>query len=89
MVLIWPALLPVARLPLWQVAHVPAVTLLWSIEPVAGFQAAVWWQVSHDAVVEICAVLLPVAKFPLWQVAQVPDATLLWLHVAGFQAVVR
>jgi len=57
---------------------------------VDGIQAVVWWQVSHESVVEICIELLPLAVVPLWQVAQVPGATLLWLTaVAGIQAVVR
>jgi hypothetical protein len=43
--------LPVALVPLWQVAQVPGVTLLWP--DVAGFQPVVLWQVSHEAVVEI------------------------------------
>ncbi len=43
--------LPVAELPLWQLAQLVAiVNWLWSI-PVAGSQAVVRWQVPHDAVV--------------------------------------
>ena len=45
----WPLRLPVAVEPLWQVAQVPGATLL--CVKVAGFQAAVRWQVSQAAVV--------------------------------------
>ena len=64
--------LPVAVVPLWQVAQVPGATPVWL--KVAGVQALVLWQVSHDAVVGMWVVGLPVAVVPLWQVAQVPGA---------------
>jgi hypothetical protein len=41
--------LPLALVPLWQVAQVPAATLVWL--NVAGSQAVVRWQVSQEAVV--------------------------------------
>jgi hypothetical protein len=66
---------------------VPGVTPAWL--NVAGFQAPVLWQVSHEAVVGICVAGLPAAVVPLWQVVQVPGVTPAWLKVAGFQAVVR
>jgi len=66
---------------------VPGATLLWLM--VAGVQPVVRWQVSQDAVVEMCVALLPLAVVPLWQELQVPGATLLWLMVAGVQPVVR
>ena len=56
---------------------------------VAGSQALVRWQLSHEAVVRICPLGLPRAMEPLWQVMQVPGATVVWLNVAGIQAVVR
>ncbi|OGM03849.1 MAG: hypothetical protein A2008_08395 [Candidatus Wallbacteria bacterium GWC2_49_35] len=71
---------------MWQVLHVPAATLLWLM--VAGVQAVVLWQVSHEAVVEMWLEFLPVAVVPLWQEAQVPGATLLCFIVVGVQAVV-
>ena len=68
-------LLPLAVVPLWQVAQVPGTTLLWPV--VAGFQPVVRWQVSHEAVVAIWLEFLPFAVVPLWQVSQVPGTTLL------------
>ena len=65
--------LPVAVVPLWQVEHVPGAMPVWL--KVAGVQALVLWQVSHDAVVGRWVVGLPVAVVPLWQVAHVPGAT--------------
>ena len=56
---------------------------------VAGVQPVVRWQLSQEAVVEICLAVLPEALLPLWQVAQLPTVTVLWLNVAGSQAVVR
>ncbi len=55
---------------------------------VAGIQAVVRWQVSHEAVVGTWLLGLPVAVEPLWQVEQVPGAIPVWLNVAGNQAVV-
>lgn len=79
----WLELLPLAVVPLWQVAQVPGAALLWPI--VAGFQPVVWWQTSHEAVVATWLDFLPLAEVPLWQVAQVPGATLLWFMRAGSQ----
>jgi hypothetical protein len=72
---------------LWQLAHVPGATLAWL--KVAGSQAVVRWQLSHEAVVMTWFADLPRALEPLWQVAQVPGATRAWLKVAGSQTVVR
>jgi hypothetical protein len=41
--------LPVAVVPLWQVAQVPGATPVWL--KVAGVQAVVLWHVSQEAVV--------------------------------------
>ena len=87
MVETWFEVLPLAVVPLWQLEQVPGATLLWLI--VAGVQAVVLWQASHDAVVETWFEVLPLAVVPLWQLLHVPGATLLWLIVAGVQAVVR
>ena len=76
-----------AVVPLWQVMQVPGATP--ACEKVAGIQAVVRWQVSHDAVVTKWFALLPVAVLPLWQVAQVPGATPACENVAGVHAVVR
>ena len=76
--------LPVAVVPLWQVAQVPGAMPVWL--KVAGVQADVLWQVSQDAVVGMWVVGLPVAVVPLWQVEHVPGATPVWLKVAGVQA---
>ena len=76
--------MPVAVVPLWQVEQVPGATPVWL--KVAGVQALVLWQVSHDAVVGIWVEGLPVAVVPLWQVEHVPGATPVWLKVAGVQA---
>ena len=65
--------LPLAVVPLWQVTHVPAATLVWL--NVAGFQPVVRWQVSQPCVVGTCAAGLPLAVDPLWHVTQVPAAT--------------
>ena len=78
--------LPVAVVPLWQVAQVPGATPAWV--NVAGFHAEVRWQLSQESVVGRCVAGLPVAVLPLWQVAHVPGATPVWLNVAGFHAVV-
>ena len=78
--------LPVAVVPLWQVEQVPGATPVWL--KVAGVQALVLWQVSHDAVVGIWVEGLPVAVVPLWQVEHVPGTTPVWLKVAGVQALV-
>ena len=66
--------LPVALVPLWQLAHDP-VTAAWS--NVAGTQASVEWQSAHCALVAMWAAGLPVADVPLWQDVHVP-LTALW-----------
>jgi hypothetical protein len=65
--------LPVAAVPLWQVAQVPGATPAWL--NVTGVQALVLWQVSHAAVVAICVLGLPLLMLPLWQVEHVPGTT--------------
>ena len=69
----WLADLPVAVVPLWQLAQVPGATPLWL--KVAGIQAVVRWQASHEAVVETWFADLPFALVPLWQLAHVPGTT--------------
>jgi len=69
----WPAGLPLAVEPLWQVEQVPGATPLWL--KVAGSQAEVLWQESHEAVVGMWVAGLPLALLPLWQVVQVPGVT--------------
>jgi len=86
MVGIWVAGLPVALLPLWHVAQLPAATPAWL--KLAGVQALVLWQVSHAAVVGMCVAGLPLAVLPLWQVAHVPAPIPVWFIVAGFQTAV-
>jgi hypothetical protein len=69
----WVVGLPMAVVPLWQVEHVPGAMPVWL--KVAGVQADVLWQLSHEAVVGRWVVGLPVAVVPLWQVTHVPGAT--------------
>ena len=82
----WPLLLPVACVPLWQETQFP-VTPAWS-KRVTGLQAATLWQFSHVLSVAIWPMLLPVACVPLWQEMQLALMPA-WLNVAGFQADVR
>ena len=51
--------LPVAVVPLWQLAQVPC-TCVWSTRR-AGLNAVVVWQDSHSSVVAMCVAFLPVA----------------------------
>ena len=67
------AALPLAWVPLWQVAQVPGATPAWL--NMAGSHAVVRWHASHDAVVAMWVAVLPVAREPLWQVMQVPATT--------------
>ena len=60
----WPAGLPVAVEPLWQVAQVP-VTALWSNR--TALQLVVRWQSSHPAWSAMWFAGLPGAVEPLWQ----------------------
>jgi len=75
--------LPVAWVPLWQVAHVPGATPAWL--NVAGFQAVVRWHTSHWAVVVMCVgdFTSMFANVPPWQVEHVPAAIPAWPNVAG------
>jgi hypothetical protein len=73
LVVMCPGSLPVALLPLWQVAHWPGTALSWL--KLAGVQALVLWQLSQEAEVATWPAFLPLALLPLWQVAQVPAAT--------------
>ena len=89
----WPVVLPLAWVPLWQVAHVPGTTPVCA--KFVGFHAVVVWQVSHDCAVGMCVAGLASALantyVPPWQVAQLPAATgpvvSRWLIVAGANAV--
>ena len=63
----WFVLLPMARLPLWQVKQ-PSTMPVWSI--VAGVQPFGVWHVSQVLPVGMWFVLLPVAVLPLWQLKQ-------------------
>jgi hypothetical protein len=79
--------LPVAAIPLWQLAQLVAeVKVLWSA--LAPLHVVVdLWQVSQLAVVRICPLFLPVAVVPLWQLEQpVTTETLAW-NLAGVQLV--
>ena len=55
--------MPLALVPLWQVAQVPAATPV--CENVAGIHPVVRWHWSHEAVVGMCVLGLPVAVLPL------------------------
>jgi hypothetical protein len=79
--------LPLAVVPLWQVAQLPGTTPV--CENVAGFHPVVRWQASQACVVGRCVAGLPLAVVPLWQVAHEPGATPAWLNVAGVHPVVR
>jgi hypothetical protein len=59
----WLVGLPVAGLPLWQLAQLPGATALWL--KLAGVQAPVLWQVSQAAVVAMCVLGLPLAVLSL------------------------
>ena len=63
----WPAGLPGAVLPLWQVVQEP-VTLAWSMT--AGVQPRVVWQDSQLVPAWMWPAGLPGAVEPLWQLAQ-------------------
>ena len=69
----WPAFMPVAVVPLWQLPQLPGVTPVWL--KVAPAQLDVLWHASQEAVVDTWPAGLPVAVVPLWQVAQVPGVT--------------
>src|SRR5574340_198401 len=82
-VAIWPALLPIALMPSWQVTHETGAVCVY----VAGSQLKVLrWQslqgfVSFMDVRVEC--LFPIATVSLWQLAQVPG--ILCLNLAGSQ----
>ena len=63
------AFLPVAVVPLWQLAQLP-FTLLWS--NAAPDQLLVVWQSSQVLPLAIWLADLPVATLPLWHAKQVP-----------------
>lgn len=69
---ICPEGLPLAAVPLWQLAQLPAATLEWL--NLAGVQADVLWQLSQGAEVAMWPDGLPLALLLLWQVEQVPEA---------------
>ena len=64
------AFLPVAVVPLWQLAQVP-VTPVWLKVTVVQLEVDVW-QVSQELDVAMCLTPLPVALLPLWQLEQFP-----------------
>ena len=64
-------LLPVARVPSWQLAQVVA-RLTWL--NVAGFQAVVAWQVPQAVSLGMWFTCLPAARTPSWHEAQAPFA---------------
>ena len=65
--------IPVASVPLWQLAQLPgAIPLCLKF---VGLQAMIWWQVSQDWLVGRCCADFPVAAMPLWQLAQLPGVT--------------
>ena len=73
----WLVGLPVAVVPLWQLAQVPVNA---AVAKVAVVQFVVTWQSSQTLLVGRWLVGLPVAVVPLWQLAQVPG-TPLWSKV--------
>ena len=70
----WRAGLALARPAPWHELQVPGSTPAWS-KLVAGDQALVRWQESHDALVWMCPDGLPEPVLPLWQLVQVPGTT--------------
>lgn len=87
----WLPGLPVAVLPLWQLAHwVAEVKALWSTLPPVH-EVKDLWQLSHCAVVARWLADLPSAggKDPLWQLAHWPTTgAWVWFQVLGFQVLV-
>ena len=67
--------LPVACVPLWHVAQLPAATPWWL--KLAGVHAVVRWHTSHCCVVTRCEADFTsmFANVPLWQVVHDPGAT--------------
>jgi hypothetical protein len=61
--------LPVAVVPLWQLAHGADANWLWFMRAPANV-TVLRWQVSQGAVVGMCVVGFPSAFTPLWQAAQ-------------------
>ncbi len=85
-VVTWLAFLPVASVPLWQLAQlVAAEKVLW-LTLVPTQVVVDLWQVSQAAVVVTWPLDLVTAMVPLWQLAQlvVTAATLAW-YLAGSQ----
>ncbi|RLA34221.1 MAG: hypothetical protein DRR15_09300 [Gammaproteobacteria bacterium] len=62
--------LPVASVPLWQLAQLPLI-FTWS--KFAGNHATVLWQSSQLLPLAICVGCLPVAVTPSWQEPQLPS----------------
>ena len=74
--------LPVAEVPLWQLAQLVAtVKPEWSM-PVAGSHAEVLWHVLQAACVGMWLADLPAVVFPLWQLEHAPGATPRWSNLA-------
>lgn len=80
--------LPLAWVPLWQLAQlVEALKLPWSGD-LAGIQARVPWQVSQVACVARWLDGLAGAEDPLWQVWHEPACTCAWVNFAPENALV-
>ena len=73
----WLLGLPVAMMPLWQVAQLPGVTVTELCSVVLAKLTVDLWQLSQDGheVVGIWLLVLPIAVVPLWHVAQLPGTT--------------
>jgi hypothetical protein len=86
-VVTWLATLPVAEVPLWQLAQlVDDVNMLWlTLVPVQVLVDL--WQLSQAAAVLTWPPDLPVAVAPLWQLVQLLVAVTLAWNCAGFQPV--
>lgn len=79
---IWAAVLPVAVLPLWQLAQLVAlVNPAWSM-PDAGNHPEVLWQLPQEAVVWMWPDGLPTVVAPLWQLPHALAATPAWSNLA-------
>jgi hypothetical protein len=70
----WLPVLPLAVVPLWQVAHEPGAIPVW-LNVAPANELKFLWQLSHEAVVWTWFAVFPVALLPLWQVAHEPGVT--------------
>lgn len=83
--------LPVAAVPLWQVAQVPTATPVW-LNNAPRNDVVLVWQVSQPALVTrwlagLDTGVTPANEVPLWQVAQ-PVTMPVWLIVVPVNDVV-